>query len=112
LKHRDTGCEEAFALAGLLILETDTAFSYFSRTASLLQNIANSLPAGEWEHIVVSNVKRFIPESVKQTWHEWRVSMKKAEHDIEGSNEVSDHVEMAGWGVEEADKANKSHASM
>ena len=38
--------------------------------------------------------------------------MKKAEHDIQGNTEVSDHVEMAGWGVEEADKANKSHASM
>jgi hypothetical protein len=37
--------------------------------------------------------------------------MKKAEHDLEGSNEISEHVEMAGWGVEEAEKANESHAS-
>lgn len=61
--------------------------------------------------MVVSNIKRFIPESVKQTWHEWRASMKKEEHAIAGNNEVSDHVEMAGWGVEEADKANKTDAS-
>ena len=59
----------------------------------------------------MSNIKRFIPESVKQTWHEWRAAMKKEEHALAGNNEVSDHVEMAGWGVEEAEKANKSEAS-
>lgn len=37
--------------------------------------------------------------------------MKKAEHDVTGSDQVSEHVEMAGWGVEEADKANKMDAS-
>ena len=75
------------------------------------KDLTNNSLAGEWEHIVVSNIKRFIPDSVKQTWREWRASMKKAEAQIEGSNEVSEHVEMAGWGVEEADKANKSDAS-
>ena len=38
--------------------------------------------------------------------------MKKAEHDMTGSDQVSEHVEMAGWGVEEADEANKMDASM
>ena len=38
--------------------------------------------------------------------------MKKTEHDITGGDQVSEHVEMAGWGVEEADKANKMDASM
>lgn len=38
--------------------------------------------------------------------------MKKAEHDITGSDQVSDAVEMAGWGVEEAEEKNKKHASM
>jgi hypothetical protein len=37
--------------------------------------------------------------------------MKKTEQSIEGSNDVSEHVEMAGWGVEEADRANKMDAS-
>ena len=37
--------------------------------------------------------------------------MKKAEHDVTGSDQISEHVEMAGWGVEEADKANKMDAS-
>lgn len=68
-------------------------------------------PTGEWEHIVVSNVKKLIPESIKQAWHDWRTSMKKAESDMTGSQRVNEHVEMAGWGVEEATERNKSEAS-
>ena len=37
--------------------------------------------------------------------------MRKAEHDITGSEDFSEGVEMAGWGVEEADKQNKAEAS-
>lgn len=53
-----------------------------------------------------------IPESVKNTWHEWRTSMRKAEQDITGSDKISDGVEMAGWGVEEAEEKNKKDASL
>ncbi|TVY26650.1 putative N-terminal acetyltransferase [Lachnellula hyalina] len=53
-----------------------------------------------------------IPDSVKQTWHEWRLSMKKAEHEHFGNEEVSDAVEMAGWGVEKAEQKNKVDASL
>lgn len=53
-----------------------------------------------------------IPESVKNTWHEWRSSMRKAEQDITGSDNISDGVEMAGWGVEEAEEKNKKDASL
>lgn len=67
---------------------------------------------GEWEHIVVSNAQRLIPESIKQAWHDWRSSMKKAEHEATGSEEISEHVEMAGWGVEEASERNKKDASI
>jgi len=52
-----------------------------------------------------------IPESVKSTWHEWRDSVKQAEHEAFGDEEISDHVEMVGWGVEEADAKNKRDAS-
>lgn len=38
--------------------------------------------------------------------------MKKAEHDATGGEHVSDAVEMAGWGVEEAEKKHKAEASM
>lgn len=67
---------------------------------------------GEWEDVIVSNVAKVIPESVKQTWHDWRTAMKKAEKDVTGQEAISDGVEMAGWGVEEADAKNKSEASM
>jgi len=67
---------------------------------------------GEWEHIVVSHIKAIIPASVKETWHEWRISMKRAQNDIPGGKEVGEGVEMAGWGVEEAEKHNKAEASL
>lgn len=38
-------------------------------------------------------MKRFIPESVKQTWHDWRSSMKSAEHAITGSEDVNEHID-------------------
>ena len=37
--------------------------------------------------------------------------MKKAEHDMTGSDEIGEHVEMVGWGVEEASERNKLEAS-
>ena len=38
--------------------------------------------------------------------------MKKGEKEVTGNQERSEHVEMAGWGVEEADEKNKADASM
>jgi len=67
---------------------------------------------GEWEHIVVSNLKKVIPQSVQDSFHEWRGAMKKTEHDVTGGEHVSDAVEMAGWGVEEAEKNHKAEASL
>ncbi len=73
--------------------------------------MTNSYGIGEWEHIIISNIKRLIPESVKSTWHEWRVSVKQAEREMTGKEAVTEHVEMAGWGVEEAQERNKKDAS-
>jgi len=61
--------------------------------------------------MIVSNVKRLIPESVKAKWHEYKESVKQAERQMTGNQDVSDHVEMAGWGVEEARERNKKDAS-
>jgi hypothetical protein len=61
--------------------------------------------------MIVSSIKQFIPESVKQTWHDWRASMKQAAHETTGGDEVNKSVEMAGWGVEEADERYKRDAS-
>lgn len=70
------------------------------------------MPLGEWEHFIVSNAKRLVPESVKTFWHDWRSSMRAAEEEVTGSDKISDGVEMAGWGVEEAEQANKRDASL
>jgi len=59
----------------------------------------------------VSHIKQIIPDSVFQKWHEWRGAMK-TELKGSGGEQISEHVEMAGWGVEEADARNKTEASM
>ncbi|KAL7623482.1 DUF1279 superfamily [Parahypoxylon ruwenzoriense] len=66
----------------------------------------------EIEHFVVSNVKKAIPQSVRNKWHEYRESLQDAEREHLGNEEVSEHVEMAGWGVEEAERRNKAEASL
>ncbi|KAK6583050.1 hypothetical protein PZA11_004126 [Diplocarpon coronariae] len=67
---------------------------------------------GHWEDVVVTNVKKLIPDSVEKFWHEWRASMKTAEQELTGNDAVSEGVEMAGWGVEEATENNKTDASL
>jgi hypothetical protein len=66
---------------------------------------------GQVEHYVVSAVAKFIPESVRTRWHEWRQSLKKEEEQRLGNNDISDKVEMVGWGVEKAEERNKEEAS-
>ena len=61
--------------------------------------------------MIVSGVKQFIPESVKQTWRDWRASMKKAAHDTTGGDQLEKPAEVVGWGVEEADERYKRDAS-
>lgn len=74
--------------------------------------MTNIFSVGEWEEAFLSFVKRIIPDSVKQTWHEWRAGMKKAEAEIDGATKIDETVAMAGWGVEEAEAKNKKDASM
>lgn len=59
----------------------------------------------------MSYAKSVIPESVKQKWHEWKASVRQAEHDMTGGDKINDGVEMAGWGVEEATEKHKKDAS-
>lgn len=59
----------------------------------------------------MSAVSKFIPESVRTRWNEWRESLKSEEKQHLGSNDISDKVEMAGWGVEKAQQRNKEEAS-
>ncbi|KAI1495109.1 peptide alpha-N-acetyltransferase Nat2 [Biscogniauxia mediterranea] len=78
----------------------------------LLVRIVGTERIGELEHFVVSNVKKLIPEPVRERWNEYRKALKEAEQENLGNNDVAEHVEMAGWGVEEAEKRNKAEASL
>ncbi|KAI1773422.1 hypothetical protein F4818DRAFT_422537 [Hypoxylon cercidicola] len=64
------------------------------------------------EHFVVSHVSKVIPQSVRDWWHEYRGALKEAEQENLGNDEISEHVEMAGWGVEEAERRHKAEASL
>lgn len=65
----------------------------------------------EIEHVVVSNVQRFIPESVKTMWHEYRHGGKQAEPEAVGDTTIPEGVEVAGWGVREADERSKQEGA-
>lgn len=67
---------------------------------------------GEIEHFVVSNISKVIPQSARDWWHEYRGALKTAEKENIGNDEISEHVEMAGWGVEEAERRHKAEASL
>jgi N-terminal acetyltransferase 2 len=60
---------------------------------------------------VISHVSKFIPDRVKEFWHDYRKSLKDAEKKEIGDNEISEDVEMAGWGVKEAEERVKTEAS-
>jgi len=78
----------------------------------LLVRVVGTDTIGKIEHYVVSTAKQFIPESVRQKWHEYWQSIKSKEVETLGSDGISDKVEMAGWGVEEAQERNKEEASL
>lgn len=59
----------------------------------------------------MSNVKQLIPESIRQKWHEWWHSIKDAETEKLGNDHISDKVEMAGWGVKQAQEQHAEEAS-
>lgn len=67
---------------------------------------------GRWEHAVVSRVAPLIPEVVKERWYALKAWMHSAEEEITGKDDVSDVVDMAGWGVEEAQREVKKEASL
>ncbi|KAK0638841.1 hypothetical protein B0T16DRAFT_233248 [Cercophora newfieldiana] len=56
----------------------------------------------EIEHIVVSNVQKVIPQSVKDKWAEFREGRKEASPSEE-TTPAPENAEVVGWGVQEAD---------
>lgn len=67
---------------------------------------------GKVEHYVISSVSQFIPEIVRQKWHEYWHSIKSTEAETLGNDAISNKAEMAGWGVKEAQQHHKEEASM
>lgn len=82
-----------------------------------LQTYANTndLTTGRIEHYIVSAIGSIIPESIRQgskdLWQKVWQAFKKTEQDELGNDQVSEKVEMVGWGVEEAQERNKEDAS-
>lgn len=66
---------------------------------------------GKIEHYVVSAVSSMVPESVRHTAREYWHSIKNVEAEKLGDDGISEKVEMAGWGVQEAQERNKEEAS-
>jgi hypothetical protein len=59
----------------------------------------------------MSSVKQMIPDSVRETWHTYWQSFRKAEATALGDDDISDKMEMATWGVEKAEERNRANAS-
>ncbi|TQS33578.1 hypothetical protein Golomagni_06072 [Golovinomyces magnicellulatus] len=78
----------------------------------LLVRIVGTEKIGKIEHYIVSAVKTVIPESVRNKFHELWSSLKKKETKHLGNDDVSETVEMAGWGVEKASERNSEEASL
>lgn len=78
----------------------------------LLVRIVGTDTIGKVEHYVVSGIKQFIPEAVRQKWHEYWRSLKNAEVNTLGDDNITDKVEMASWGVKEAQEYHKEEASL
>ncbi|KAK3325201.1 hypothetical protein B0H66DRAFT_113901 [Apodospora peruviana] len=78
----------------------------------LLVRIVGTDKIAEVEHIVVSNVKKIIPESIKNWWHEYRHALKEnAKQQMGSDSEVVQDVEMAGWGVKEAEERTQQEGA-
>ncbi|KND89732.1 Uncharacterized protein TOPH_05741 [Tolypocladium ophioglossoides CBS 100239] len=79
----------------------------------LLVRIVGTDTIGKIEHYVVSTVSSMVPESVRQKVSEYWHSIKKVESQKLGDDDgISKKVEMAGWGVQEAQERNKEEASL
>ncbi|KAH8880004.1 hypothetical protein GQ53DRAFT_670788 [Thozetella sp. PMI_491] len=78
----------------------------------LLVRMVGTEKISEIEHWVLSHAEKAIPQSVKAFWNNYRQALKDAEKEQLGSNNISEDVEMVGWGVKEAEERNKTEASL
>ncbi|TGJ87052.1 hypothetical protein E0Z10_g1780 [Xylaria hypoxylon] len=75
----------------------------------LLVRVVGTDRIGELEHWLVSNISKAIPDSLINRWNEYRSALKEAR---QGQSNGDEQVEVAGWGVEQAEQRNKSEASL
>lgn len=73
--------------------------------------VANKPDTAAIEEWILSNVKKFVPEGVKEWWHEWRATVKDVEKQEIGDNHITQDLDKIGWGVEEAQQRHKADAS-
>ncbi|WAO89557.1 DUF1279 domain-containing protein [Fusarium falciforme] len=97
---KDYGWATVGVYLGLSVLDFPFCF--------LFVRIVGAETIGKVEHYVVSSVKAMIPDSVRETWHEYWQSFKKAEVQALGDDDISDKMEMATWSVEKAQERNRA----
>ncbi|ODA80304.1 hypothetical protein RJ55_03262 [Drechmeria coniospora] len=78
----------------------------------LLVRVVGTDKIGKIEQRVVSSVSSVVPESVREKLHEYWRSIKGVETQTLGDDYISETVEMAGWGLEEAQERNQEEASL
>ncbi|KAI1116339.1 hypothetical protein F5Y14DRAFT_78790 [Nemania sp. NC0429] len=98
---REYGWAAVGVYLGLSVLDFPFCF--------LLVRVVGTDRIGELEHWLVSHVTGLIPESVRARWTDYRAALKEAQLQRSGHAE---QVEVAGWGVEEAEQRNKTEASL
>ncbi|KAM0429378.1 hypothetical protein ACHAPT_006596 [Fusarium lateritium] len=100
---KDYGWATVGVYFGLSVLDFPFCF--------LFVRIVGAETIGKAEHYVVSSFKAMIPDSVREAWHQYWQSFKKAEVQALGDDDISDKMEMATWGVEKAQERNRADAS-
>ncbi|KAL2758668.1 hypothetical protein ACRALDRAFT_1075164 [Sodiomyces alcalophilus JCM 7366] len=78
----------------------------------LLVKVVGTEKIGVVEEWIVSHTQALIPEAVQNKWREFRGAFKRAEMEQIGSETISEHIEMATWGVEKAEERNRAEASL
>lgn len=59
----------------------------------------------------MSSVRSVIPDPVRRQFREWWLALKGIETEHLGDDEITEKMEMAGWGVREAHEQNLEEAS-
>ncbi|KYK60364.1 hypothetical protein DCS_01501 [Drechmeria coniospora] len=91
------------------VVGTDKIGAYVPDTPA---QVTDKMMTGKIEQRVVSSVSSVVPESVREKLHEYWRSIKGVETQTLGDDYISETVEMAGWGLEEAQERNQEEASL